>query len=60
MAGWIAFYVSGFVAMAILIILANRGVNVKRIKFSAVMKTLLACFGSWITVFIVALKEVTD
>lgn len=57
MNGWIFCYLSGVFVMIVLVIKENIGVKLSNIKFKAVMRCILAILGSWITVYLIARKN---
>jgi len=54
----LAFYLLGVVSMLAIVLYLNRNVKRENIKGRAVLKSLLACLGSWITLIIFTIKEI--
>ena len=54
------FYLIGVILMFILVLIANRGVNIKKIKPKPFLKTLALCLGSWVAMYIVAIHLILD
>lgn len=60
MNSWLLFYLIGVLAGLVLIFIANKDTNIKNWKADAILVTLLYTLGSWIFVFIVAIRGILD
>ena len=60
MNSWLLFYLIGVLAGLVLVFVANKDIKVKTWKADTVLVTLLYTLGSWVFVFIVALRGILD
>ena len=51
------YYLSGVIMMFILVIIANKDVKFKEIKIVPFLKLLLICLGSWVSIYVIAAKN---
>ena len=52
------FYLIGVAVMLAMIIKSNVGSNPKEWKLKNILKTLLFALGSWVTICVIAFKEI--
>ena len=58
MNSWLLMYIIGFVLMFSLMLIANRGIKFKEIKIKSFLKAIAICFGSWISMYVIAIMLV--
>lgn len=58
MKSFLIFYLTGVIAMLVLIVRANIGDNPKNWKLKDILRSVLWAFGSWISLLIIAFKEI--
>ena len=58
MKSFLIFYLIGIIAMLVLIVKSNIGDNPKNWKLKYILRSVLWAFGSWISLIIIAFKEI--
>ena len=60
MNSWLLMYIIGFVLMFSLMLIANWGIKFNEIKIKPFLKSIAICFGSWISMYVIAIKLIKD
>lgn len=56
MNSWLLMYLIGVVLMVSLMFITNRDVKFKEIKIKPFLKSMAICLGSWIAMYVIAIK----
>lgn len=60
MNSWLLMYLIGIILMISLTFFTNRNVKTKDIKLKALLKSIIICFGSWISMYVIAIMLIKN